>query len=569
MSIKRKLEEIVSNHPIISGITTVFLTMALDYERRIQELTTELKQAEEALQTSQEMHRVPLDNVAVGLAIINPDGGIESANPELSHILGYSHGELTGKRLQEITHPDDIDIITDCVHRLVDGKSDVESKMVRYSHTDGSCVVAKVTVSPMKGLDGIVDYLVLSVDDKTQLQKLEAESVQLKKMASMGRGVADLFHTLNNLLGSISCTAELAILKSEYTPDVIETILSEARKCNTFTDKTLRFLRKGDYEPQIIDPCAVAEQAYQSAQTKISSTKCTIDCKSKPNSTNYIHADGSMIEQAFGNLINNGIDAMSVATRDGGTVTITIKDETVTETKQVYSIDGIIPSGSYVKVSISDQGPGIPPKVLERMFEPFFTTKESGKGTGLGLAHVVDTLKRHGAYLNLETSQKGTTFDLYFPSVERTDKVDSPETEYTQPGAGRILFVGSKPPTDVQQYFKLMDIYVHYAANSKEALRIYDQGGINVVLTDSDISPMNNIQLIDKMRKVDEGKMRHGAIVYVRGDEHQNGAAQEILDNRVRYLGNYKLTELARVAGDVFSQSNGHSHKSSVLNSLN
>ncbi|MEO6253732.1 MAG: HAMP domain-containing sensor histidine kinase, partial [Ferruginibacter sp.] len=75
--------------------------------------------------------------------------------------------------------------------------------------------------------------------------------------------------------------------------------------------------------------------------------------------------------------------------------------------------------GNKVLISVRDNGPGIPQKVLDKIFQPFFTTKPTGQGTGLGLSLSYDIVtKGHGGELKLETEEgKGTTFSIILPAT--------------------------------------------------------------------------------------------------------------------------------------------------------
>lgn len=82
---------------------------------------------------------------------------------------------------------------------------------------------------------------------------------------------------------------------------------------------------------------------------------------------------------------------------------------------------GRLTKGEFVAVSVSDDGEGIPPDVLDHIFEPFFTTKPEGKGTGLGLSQVFGYVSQTGGHIDVVSSSAGgTTFTLYFPKASPT-----------------------------------------------------------------------------------------------------------------------------------------------------
>jgi signal transduction histidine kinase len=113
------------------------------------------------------------------------------------------------------------------------------------------------------------------------------------------------------------------------------------------------------------------------------------------------------LRQVFMNLLQNSCHAMEEA-RKTGTISVTVSD----------TDDG------RVKVEISDDGPGIPPKVINRIFDPFFTTKPEGKGTGLGLPVVKEIIENHGGTIDVfSVPGSGATFTILFPAAKNGKKV--------------------------------------------------------------------------------------------------------------------------------------------------
>ncbi len=119
-----------------------------------------------------------------------------------------------------------------------------------------------------------------------------------------------------------------------------------------------------------------------------------------PGDLRSIEAPGRTLNQVWANLIENAVDAME----GKGTIRIIGANEDAT-----------------VTITVSDTGSGIDPAVRDRIFDPFFTTKEPGKGTGLGLHTVHNTVTRAGGSIDVESDGNGTTFILTFPAVGRSD----------------------------------------------------------------------------------------------------------------------------------------------------
>jgi two-component system cell cycle sensor histidine kinase/response regulator CckA len=151
-----------------------------------------------------------------------------------------------------------------------------------------------------------------------------------------------------------------------------------------------------------------------------------------------LKADSSQLEQVLLNLCVNSRDALA----KGGAITIATTDVT-------YTLDGEytvneMPAGEYVKLSVADNGVGIPPDVVAHIFEPFFTTKEKGQGTGLGLATCYGIVKQTGGYIDVQSRVgEGTTIAIYLPRVEESGEKATARKETGElPGGGEtILYV--------------------------------------------------------------------------------------------------------------------------------
>jgi signal transduction histidine kinase len=128
-----------------------------------------------------------------------------------------------------------------------------------------------------------------------------------------------------------------------------------------------------------------------------------------------IRADQSMMDQILLNLTVNARDAMP----DGGLLTI----KTLAVDLDAAAAAQITQArpGSFVCLTVSDTGAGMPPEILPRIFEPFFTTKDVGKGTGLGLATAFGIVQQHSGWINVTSEVgRGTTFYIYLPRLAKT-----------------------------------------------------------------------------------------------------------------------------------------------------
>ena len=210
----------------------------------------------------------------------------------------------------------------------------------------------------------------------------------------------------------------------------------------------------------------------------------------------------------------NGRDAMP----DGGVLEI--------ETRNVVLDEGAVAGcspGSYVKVSVTDDGCGMPPEVRDRVFEPFFTTKEVGKGTGLGLSMVYGFVRQSGGHIAIESAPgAGTTVALYLPKA--TQKPDA-GLEAIQPqaipeGSERILVVEDNE--DILEVTSAMlttfGYWVLCARNGAEAIQMLQSGQEFELLFSDVVMPngMNGVELAREARRLRKG-IKIPAHLWLRG----------------------------------------------------
>jgi signal transduction histidine kinase len=130
-----------------------------------------------------------------------------------------------------------------------------------------------------------------------------------------------------------------------------------------------------------------------------------------PDTGETVMADAVQINQVIMNLCVNASQAMG-----NSKGIIDIRAEKLTQDEQAEKNIPELPEGDYIKITISDAGPGIEPQIIDRIFDPYFTTKEIGKGSGLGLSVVHGIVKNHGGAIAVDSEVgTGSTFTVFFP----------------------------------------------------------------------------------------------------------------------------------------------------------
>jgi|GEM_PF-3182263 Signal transduction histidine kinase regulating C4-dicarboxylate transport system len=340
-----------------------------------------------------------------------------------------------------------------------------------------------------------------------ELANTQRQLMQSQKLEAIGQLASGVAHDFNNMLGGILAYASL--LKEDYANDphlvsslgVIET---SAERGAELTKKLLAFARKGNYEHTIVDLQKTIEEAVSLLEPSLDekiSVSIDLDKDLWPT-----EGDSTQIFQVVMNLAVNSKDAMP----GGGKIKISA---TNIEADEPYcAIHKSVTQGNYVRLSIEDNGSGIPKDLQEKIFEPFFTTKQPGSGTGLGLSMVYGIMKNHKGAVGLYSEEgHGTVFHLYFP---RSRKV-----AYREPASARVAVVS-------KNFLRGQEILL---ADDEETLRnagaeilkrygasvhAYEDGALalaaleknperyKIIILDAIMPKMNGIETFHKMREL-------------------------------------------------------------------
>lgn len=220
-----------------------------------------------------------------------------------------------------------------------------------------------------------------------------------------------------------------------------------------------------------------------------------------PDTSCFVKADPIQFDTAIVNIAANARDAM------GQSGQLTVSVSTVEVLPVIRSHAAVL--GSYVAVSLTDTGCGIPTDRHERIFEPFFTTKETGKGTGLGLSQVFGFAKQSGGEIAVKsTPGKGTTFTLYLPqveSVERPGRVESSLSQFDGQGL-RVLVVEDNSSLGLFAIEMLTDLgYESVLVSDAQAALdrlAEDAEHFDVVFTDVVMPGMSGVELAQRVRSL-------------------------------------------------------------------
>ena len=243
--------------------------------------------------------------------------------------------------------------------------------------------------------------------------RMEAEILKKKKLEALSTFAEGIAHDFNNLLNIVNGYIEVAMQRCEVDEKNCVLSLNEASE-NIFKagDLAKKLLNIFKWKP-LIKRNIKLSTAIEKTISKFSVPKnldisYDFDYKTKRMS---VDGDESLIEEMFLHLLLNAVEAMTEKKR--GTIKITADDISL-ETDNNFKL----PKGQYVKISIMDEGKGIPEEDLGKVYDPYFSTKDNPtkKGLGLGLTTCYSVSKNHGGHIEISSEEsKGTTVDVYLP----------------------------------------------------------------------------------------------------------------------------------------------------------
>ncbi len=338
--------------------------------------------------------------------------------------------------------------------------------------------------------------------EKEQLELILHQSQKMEAMGTLAGGIA---HDFNNILTALYGFTDLAV-KNSAGNDKALTVLDQIRqghhRAAHLVKQILAFSRKEKIEPQhvelnrLIEDFAKMLRRVIGEDIELAIQLCDEDIT--------LFADPGQLEQIVMNLVINARDALRQLSVPGRTGTITISTD-------IRHIESDLPvllftaaKGSYARLVIRDNGPGIPRDLQVKIFDPFYTTKEEGKGTGLGLSTVYGIVKQNHGFINVNSNPgAGAEFSILWPlciDSECTNDSDASQPELPG-GHGEHILLAEDEDTLRELEKKYLESYnyrVSDAGDGLEALKIFDKGKIpfDLLITDVTMPRMGGIELV-------------------------------------------------------------------------
>ncbi len=335
------------------------------------EMLENLRRATEIRQRKELLENV-LETVKESIIVFDPDGTILSFSRGAEETFRVSATEVLGKPFTVLG-----DGRVDVIERVRAGS--FTTGEVRLRNRDGRYFPALMSVLPLRNERQELLAFVEITRDLTEERlkaRLQQQLMQSEKLAATGQLAAGVAHELNNPLGNILLYAKLLLEELPATdPRVpnLQHIVENSLRCKRIVKSLLDYAKESEVHMTLQDLNEITESCAQMLgnEMRLRDVRCQLHLAPR---LPRVSCDRNQVQQVLINLIQNAIQAVE----DRG---------------QIQVATDMGDDARTVRVTVRDNGPGIPPEVLPRIFEPFFTTKPSG--TGLGLSICYGIVERH------------------------------------------------------------------------------------------------------------------------------------------------------------------------------
>jgi PAS domain S-box-containing protein len=467
---------------------------------------TDIREAQARLLESETRFRTVADSAPALIWMSDENARVTFANRRYRTFFGIESEDALDGGWRRLVHPDDVAQFDAAYTRAFENRDRFEG-LVRVNHPmlglrwlrcegvprfDGAgqfqgYVGANIDVTEAKRAEDDLKRINELLEERVgealaEKAKAEADLMHAQRMEAVGRLTGGVAHDFNNLLTVVIGALDMMLRAPQDAArqkKLGEAALSAARRGERLTHQLLAFSRRQALRPEPTDLNDLIRESEPLLRRALGEA---IDFKLKLRRGGArVSVDPAQFEAALLNLVVNARDALG----DRGKVSVQTLNCSIGAGEIAE-----LPAGDYVCVTVSDNGAGMTPEVIERVFEPFFTTKPVGKGTGLGLSQVYGFARQSGGGVRVaSTVGRGAEVRLYLPPLATGEKPESvmPPAELRAMAAGRRLLLVEDDPgvaAVAQEMLEGLGLEVRSAENGPDALERLREERFDIMLTD-------------------------------------------------------------------------------------
>ena len=443
-----------------------------ELENRVKERTEELekevyerKRVTEVLRESQKMLSTVMDNIPQAIFWKDSNSVYLGCNKTFADHAGLKYpSDVFGKTDDELPwDEEDRKTYLEAEKKVFETKNPVYKNIEKQRQKNKQAVI-EINRVPLLDSENNTIGLLGTYEDITQRSAMEEDLARAQRLESLGILAGGIAHDFNNLLTGIlgNITLSRTLIKSgENIGDRLKDAEFASLRARDLTMQLLTFAKGGEPIKKVV---LLEHVLTQSANLSLrgSNVVCNFEID---NDLWPVEIDEGQISQVINNILINSNQAMP----EGGKVLIEASNVTIDEKSKIN-----LEAGKYVKVTIEDEGIGIPAEYLDKVFDPYFTTKKDGHG--LGLASCYSIIKKHNGliYVNSELG-RGSEFIFYLPANSEYISEVNKEIKTYQAGNGRILFMDDEEiiRNVAKEMLESEGYSIEFAAEGREAIDMY------------------------------------------------------------------------------------------------
>ena len=469
---------------------------------------TDRKQAEEALRLSEEKFSKAFQTspVWVDITTISEDRFLE-VNDTFTKISGFTRKEAIGNTSLDLGFWLDPESDRERALQIFYKQGYFRNLETKMRFKDGKDHTMLWSADPIEfeGQECFINVLTDITETKMiQEEKvaLESQLQQAQKMEAIGTLAGGIAHDFNNILSAVIGYTELSLNEAEKESTLyqnLQEVFQASGRAKDLVKQILTFSRQAEKERKPVQVKLICKEAIKFLRASIPTY---IKIRQKIDSDSLVMADPTQIHQVLMNLCTNAGHAMG---EKGGVLEVKL-----TDAKLEAGVSAQFPElkpGPYLELAVSDTGHGIPADIIDRIFDPFFTTKGKGEGTGMGLSVVHGIVGSCGGAITANSEpEKGATFNIYLPAVERGKAPASIKEDAIANGTERILFVDDE--TVLVNLGKRMLESLGYKVTTRtssiEALELFKAkpDSFDLVITDMTMPNMTGDKLASELIRI-------------------------------------------------------------------
>jgi signal transduction histidine kinase/CheY-like chemotaxis protein len=359
-----------------------------------------------------------------------------------------------------------------------------------------------VTASPLPGPDGEPEGAVVVAREVSAAAALERERARAQHLESLGVLAGGLAHDFNNLLTGI--VGNLSLARRDLAPESrgyrrLQEAEDACFHARDLTRQLLTFAKGGEPIKRVF---SLADNLGAWAGFALAGSNVRPRVEVAPGLP-PVDADEGQIHQVVNNLVLNAQQAMP----RGGTVGLRAEALTLGEGNGLP-----LAPGRYVRLTVADEGVGIPPEHLPKVFDPYFTTKQTGSGLGLSTAYSI--VRRHGGHIGVRSELgRGTAFTVYLPAAAETPGAPEGREAPVPAGNGKVLVMDDEAMLRdlLAELLPELGYEARFAADGAEAVALYQEAQaegrpFDAVLLDLTVpGGMGGREALGELRRLDPG----------------------------------------------------------------